>query len=449
MANRVGASRELGLWSATALVVGHTIGVGIFLTPAELIGAVGSPGLTLGLWLACGGILLAGALTFGELGSRYPQAGGLYVYLREAWGRRIAFLYGWQSLLIMDPGVTAALAIGLAPYLVAVWPAAAGHERWVSLATVWALALLNMSGLRLSSRTLNLLTAFKVLALLAVVAGAFTIGTGSWSHFSPWLTRRPGSPPLGQALGLGLIGAFYSFGGFWEASRVAGEIREPRRTLPRALVTGVAAVTALYALTTLAFAYLVPPEHTVDARDFARRVGQGLLGPAGPGVLAAVVVVSASASILALLLMAPRLYVAMSRDGLFPAALAALSPRTDSPARATALLAALASLLVLTGSFSQVVALFMCTTLVFIGLAAAGLFVVRRRAAGITAFLAPGYPVTPAIFVLLVFVVIGLIALARPIPALAGFVLMLIGVPVYAVLTRRARAGPVSLGGAR
>jgi APA family basic amino acid/polyamine antiporter len=349
----------------------------------------------------------------------------------------------------MDPGVTAALAIGLAPYLVAVWPAAAGHERWVSLATVWALALLNMSGLRLSSRTLNLLTAFKVLALLAVVAGAFTIGTGSWSHFSPWLTRRPASPPLGQALGLGLIGAFYSFGGFWEASRVAGEIREPRRTLPRALVTGVAAVTALYALTTLAFAYLVPPEHTVDARDFARRVGQGLLGPAGPGVLAAVVVVSASASILALLLMAPRLYVAMSRDGLFPAALAALSPRTDSPARATALLAALASLLVLTGSFSQVVALFMCTTLVFIGLAAAGLFVVRRRAAGITAFLAPGYPVTPAIFVLLVFVVIGLIALARPIPALAGFVLMLIGVPVYAVLTRRARAGPVSLGGAR
>lgn len=153
----LGRPRELGFWSATALVVGHTIGVGIFLTPSELIGALASPALTLGLWLACGALVLAGAWTFGELASRYPEAGGLYVYLREAWGRRVAFLYGWQSLLVMDPGVTAALALGLAPYLVVLWPAAAGRERWLALAAVWVMALANMAGLRLSSRALNLL----------------------------------------------------------------------------------------------------------------------------------------------------------------------------------------------------------------------------------------------------------------------------------------------------
>jgi APA family basic amino acid/polyamine antiporter len=123
----------------------------------------------------------------------------------------------------MDPGVTAALALGLAPYLVVLWPAAAGRERWLALTAVWVMALANMAGLRVSSRALNLLTAFKVFALLGVIGGAFTIGAGSWAHVSPWLARRPGAPPLSEALGLGLIGVFYSFGGFWEASRVAAD----------------------------------------------------------------------------------------------------------------------------------------------------------------------------------------------------------------------------------
>jgi APA family basic amino acid/polyamine antiporter len=415
-----------------------------------LIGALASPALTFGLWLACGALVLAGAFTFGELASRYPQAGGPYVYLREAWGPRVAFLYGWQSLLIMDPGVTAALAIGLSQYCVVLWPAAAGSERWLALATVWALALVNMAGLRLSARVLNLMTAFKILALLAIVVGAFTIGAGSWSHFSPFAARRPGAPPIREALGLGLIGAFYSFGGFWEASRVAGEMRDPRRELPRALAFGVAIVTVAYVATTLAFLYLVPAEEATSASAFAQRAGEALLGRSGAPAFAAVVVVSVVASVLALLLMAPRLYLAMSRDGLFPAAMARIHPRTMAPARATALLASIASVFVLSGTFSQILALFMCTTLVFIGLAAAGLFLVRRREPGVSEFGAPGYPATPALFVLLVFAVVVVIALARPLPALTGFALMLTGLPVYGILAARgALRGSVSHGGTR
>jgi APA family basic amino acid/polyamine antiporter len=200
----------------------------------------------------------------------------------------------------------------------------------------------------------------------------------------------------------------------------------------------VAVVTALYVLTTLAFLYLVPVEEAADASAFARRFGEALLGASGARALSAVVVVSAAASVLALLLMAPRLYVAMSRDGLFPATLASLHPRTRAPARATTLLAAMATVFVLSGSFSQVVALFMCTTLVFIGLAAAGLAVVRRRPTAAGGFRAPGYPLSPALFVLLVLAVVALIALARPLPALTGFALMLTGVPVFEALARRA-----------
>ena len=422
-------SRPLGLWSATALVVGHTIGVGIFLTPAELIGALAAPGLTLGLWLACGALVLAGAFTFGELASRHPEAGGLYVYLRAAWGRRIAFLFGWQCLLVMDPGITAALALGLSQYLVILWPRAAGSERWLALGTVWTLAVLNMAGLRLSVRVLNVLTAAKVAALSAIVVAAFAVGSGSVSHFLPVFARRSGAPPLAEALGLGLIGAFYSFGGFWEAARVAGEVRDAPRTVPRALALGVATVTTAYVATTVAFLYLASPDKATSAASFATGVGQALFGAHGPTAFASIVVLSVAASASALLLMAPRLYLAMSRDGLFPAALAAVHPVTGTPARATALLAALASVYVLTGSFSQVAAFFMCPTLLFVALAAAGLLRERRRSPDVAGFRAPGQPATAALFVLLLLAVASFIVVARPLPALAGLALVLLGLP--------------------
>lgn len=430
------ARRTLGLLSATALVVGHTIAVGIFLTPAELIGALAFPALTLGLWLACGAIIFAGALTFGELAARYPRAGGPYVYLREAWGERIAFLYGWQSVLIMDPGVTAALASGLAAYVVVLWPRTAGSETIVALAAVWTLTLLAISGLRLSTRTLGVLTALKLLAVVGIVVAAFTVGEGSWANLAPFTARRAAATPLMEALALGLVGVFFSFGGFWEASRMAGEIRNPGRTLPLALGLGVTCVTTVYVLTSVAFMYLVPVEQATTASEFARRAGEAVLGPAGPAVFASVVVLSTLASALALVMMAPHVYVAMGRDGLFPSALAAVRPGTGTPARAMLLLATLASVFVLVGTFQQIVAFFICTALTFIAMAAAALFVVRRRAPGETSFKSPGYPVGPALFVLLITAVVLLVLMARPVEALAGAAIVLLGLPVRHLLLK-------------
>ncbi len=434
--------KPLGAWAATALVVGHTIGVGIFLTPAELIGALASPAFTFGVWLGVGGLVLFGALAYGELASRYPQAGGVYVYLREAWSEEVAFLYGWQCLLVMDPGVTAGLAAGSAAYAAVLWPSAAGSERWIAVGMIWALALLSMAGLRLNVRAIEVLTAVKLLLFVGVIVLAFTAGAGDAAHFSPFLERRAGAPPLFQALGLGLVGAFFSFGGFWEAARVADQVRDPVWTLPRALGLGVVIVTLVYVATTAAFLYLVPSAAAVDAPTFMRAAGEALLGGKGPALLAAAVLLSAVASAAALIFLAPRMYVAMARDRAFPAPLARPHPRTGAPVRATAILACLASLLVWRGSFRQIAAFFLCTSLGFIALAAAGLFLVRRRGSAASVYRAPGQPVSTALFVALLAAVVLLVAVTNPRQAIAGALLVALGIPAHRLLARSGRVAP-------
>lgn len=442
-----GADEKLGVGAATALVVGYTIAVGIFLTPAEVIGLVASPALTLGLWVVCGLLVLAGAFTFGELASRYPEAGGPYVFLREAWGDRAAFLFGWQALLVMDPGVVAALATGLSQYMVVAWPAAEGSERWIAVAFIWILAAVGMSGLKPSVGVLGALTGLKVVVVLLVAVLAFAIGDGSWSNLTPFVGSRSGAPPLGQALAAGLMGVFFSFGGFWEASRVAGEVRDEARTVPVALVLGVTAVIVVYLTTTLAFMYLVPVESTTSATQFAERAGVAMFGRHGPTFLASVVVLSVAASLVALFIMAPRVYMAMQRDGVVPRALVPGGTATSTPVRAMALLALLASLLVFIGSFEEIVAFFMCTTLVFVALAAAALPVARRRDPRAGGFRSPGYPLTPALFVLLLAAVVLLVAINRPVQAFTGFGIVLLGIPAHALVQLRRRRGDGPEGG--
>jgi basic amino acid/polyamine antiporter, APA family len=421
----------LGLGSATALVISHTIAVGIFLTPAELIGGLASPALTFALWIGCSAIVLSGAFTFGELASRHPKAGGLYVYLREAWGPLPAFLYGWQALLVMDPGITAALAAGAAQYVVVIWTNARGFEHLIAVGVIWIGALLNLAGLTFGARIFAALTALKLATLGGIIIGAFTIGEGSWTNFGPVASSGVSRPPVVEALVVGLIGAFFSFGGFWETSRIAGDVREPGRTLPRALVYGVSAVTAIYLMTTAAFIYLVPPAATTSAAEFARQAGQALAGPVGPTLLAAIVLVSVSASVIAMIMVAPRLYEAMGRDGLFPRAVAVRSAGTGAPVRATLLLAVLASTFAILGTFDQIVAFFVCTTLALVALAAAAIFIERRRRPAEGTFRTPGYPVTPALFLLLVGIVVLLIGVNRPVQAGAGLVIVLLGLPVH------------------
>jgi APA family basic amino acid/polyamine antiporter len=441
-----GLRRRLGLATATALVLGEVIGVMIFLTPAGMAKSLGSPFWLLLVWLTMGASAIGGALCFGSLAARYPEAGGLYVYLREAYGSRMAFLYGWLSLLVTDPGLTAMLAVGLAEYVNYLVPLAAWGTKSVAVAAIIALAAVNMHGVSLGAGVLRALAGLKLGLLGFIVVWGFGLGRGDWSNLTPFWTQRPGSDPLLQALGVGLTGAFVSFAGWWDASKIAGELRDPRRALPRALVLGLSLVTVVYIAVSVVFLYLVPPDEIAsDRAAIAALAGRALFGPTGEIVFAFAVVVSVAGSLAAVLMAFPRVYYAMARDGLFFAGVAAVDPRRGTPARAIAIQAALATALALTGTFTEILGYILVPTLIFLALCVGAIFVLRRRVADKLKLAPPGYPISALVFLVPVLVVIVLQFLVNPVRASIGLCVVVLGVPVSGLaLAPRAPSGELS-----
>jgi APA family basic amino acid/polyamine antiporter len=431
--------RQIGLTTATALVVGEVVGVGIFLTPARMTKAVGSPFWILVVWVVAGLMALCGALCFGELAARRPEAGGGYVYLRDAYGEPLAFLYGWMGLLVLDPGLTATLAVGASSYV--------GYALGLSHATLTALAVslivllaaVNVRGVRLGGWLVRWLTLLKVAVLLFIVMWGFGLRLGDWGHFAPFVAQREGSTPLSSALTLAFVWAFFSFGGWWDLSKLGGEVRDPARTLPRAYTLGLAVVAAVYILTSAAFVYLVPAERVTSGEAFAAQAGEALFGRTGGIVFTCVVVVAVVGSLASFTMSAPRVYFAMARDRLFLPSVARLHPRFDTPARAIFIQAALATLLVLLGNFDDIIAYFFFAVVLFISVAVAGLFVLRRGGQR-ASFMTPFYPATPIIFLLLSALLLFLLASDKPGQAFLGVGVVALGLPFYYLVFRRAGA---------
>ncbi len=425
--------------TATALIVGEVIAVGIFLTPAGMAKSLGSPLWLLIVWLLMGGMALCGALCYGELAARFPEAGGGYVYLREAYGRPIAFLYGWMALLVMDPGLTAALAVGLASYVGYIFKLSPAGLKLVAIGSIVFVALVNMRGVRLGGGLIRWLTILKLGLLGLVIVWGFGLRAGHWSNFQPLVVQRPGSEPLIGALAGGIVGAFFSFGGWWDLSKLAGEVRDPERTLPRALIYGVTILTAVYILTSAAFMYLVPLEQVTSGETFAAQAGEVLFGHLGGQILSGIVIVAVMGSLAAVVMSAPRVYFAMARDGLFIPAAAAIHPCYGTPARAIVIQAVLASLLVLVGTFNTIISYFVFVVVIFIALTVAALFVLRRRTPQSIVYRTPAYPVTPVIFLLLIALLLFLLGGHSPKQAALGVGVVALGLPVYYLLFRRKR----------
>jgi len=440
MPGEVNLKRQIGLCTATALIVGEVIAVGIFLTPAGMAKSLGSPVWLLIVWIVMGAMATCGALCYGELAARFPEAGGGYVYLREAYGRPIAFLYGWMALLVMDPGLTAALAVGMAAYVGFIFKLSATALKAVAIGSILLVALVNVRGVRLGGGLIRWLTIIKLGLLGLMIAWGFGSRAGHWSNFIPLVAQRPGSETLPGALAGGLVGAFFSFGGWWDLSKVAGEVRDPERSLPRALVYGVTIITAVYVLTSAAFIYLVPLEHVTSAETFAAQAGGVLFGRLGGPVLSGIVIIAVLGSLAAVVMSAPRVYFAMARDGLFIPAAAAIHPRFQTPARAIAIQAALASTLVLMGTFTTIISYFVFVVVIFIALTVAALFVLRRKTPEAIAYRTPGYPLTPVIFLLLIALLLFLLGGHNPREAILGVGVVALGLPVYYLLFRGQRA---------
>ena len=426
-------ARRLGLASATALVVGEVIGVGIFLTPAGMARSLGSPAWLLGVWLAMGVVTLAGALCFGGFAARHPEAGGSYVYLREAFGPRVAFLFGWMAMLVTDPGLTALFAVGLADTLAPLLGLSAVAVKGLAVGAIVGLGLVNVVGVSLGAGLLRGLVVVKLGLLLLLAVWGVGAGRGAWSNLSPFVGPRPG---VGAFLGA-FVSAFFSFAGWWDASKIAGEVREPGRTVPRALALGVGVVTAVYLLVSLVFVYLVPTATITSDRAFAALAGEALFGRSGGRVFAGIVATAVLGSLACILMAAPRVYYAMARDGLFFRGVAAVHPRFQTPARAVLIQTVLASALVASGTFDQILAYFFFVTVAFLALTVAGAYRPGMRPGPAGVGRVPGYPVTPLVFLLPIVLLLVLLAADKPRESLLGSAVVLLGLPFYRLVAPR------------
>ena len=432
--------RRFGVWAALAMIVAEVVGVGVFLTPAEMSRTLGSTGWVLGVWALMAVMSAAGALCYAELGTRYPEAGGGYVFLREAFGERTAFVYGWMSLLVMDPGLTAALGVGLATYFLALFGAPTTLVPVVAIASIVILAALSMLGVEASSRILRVTAVAKLATVAVLIVAVLVRGGGTEATTVATTTAMPSFPVLAGAL----MGAFFAFGGWWDLGKMSEEVVEPRRTLPIALVGGIVVVTLVYAGLSVAFMHAMQGRQPSTDEAFVASLGSALFGEGAGQLLAAAVVVAVAGSLAAVLLGAPRVYLAMARSGVFPASLVRFDVRRQSAPRATLIQVTLACLLVLLGSFDQILGYFIPAAVFFLGLSAAAILVLPRPAEDPGIFRAPWHPLPIIVFLVLVVIMVVLFAAGRPVQTAIGAAVVALGIPIsFFVIKPRRRTDVV------
>ena len=431
--------RRLGLWSAIAVVVGITIGSGIFRTPASVTNRLPGPLPLFGVWAAGGIVALFGALTLAEVAGAFPSTGGIFVYINKAWGRLPAFLFGWAELAIIRAAAVGAIATTFAEYLLRVLgfdPTVAPYDGWVHYVAAVAIAViaaLNYIGVRWGAFVQNVTAIAKFFGLLFIVVAAIAIGiprTGG--HFTP--IAPAGSFSIAP-FGLALVSVLWAYDGWADLAFISGEVKDPGRNLPRALIYGTLAVIGIYILANIAYLGVMSVEEVRHSKLVAADVALRLVGPAGVTFVALTVMLSTLGTLNGSILTNPRVFFAMAADGLLFRKIAAVHPKFETPYVAIALTALLGIVFVLLRTFEQLADTFVTAILPFYALGVASIFVFRRRAASEYSppFRAPLYPIAPIVFVLatLYLLVNALIDPSSRWGTMAIFAVILLGIPVY------------------
>jgi len=429
--------RRLGLWTAIAVVIGSTIGSGIFRSPAGIADKLPGPFPMLSVWVVGGIFAMCGALTLAEVASAMPETGGIYVFVRDGWGRLAAFLLGWGQLVMIRAASLGAIAITFSEYfhrVLGIDPVAPEHVLQVRLGAAVAILLtgtFNVLGVRLGAAVTNLTVLAKYGGLVFIVLIAFVIGlpqTGG--HFTPAL---PAGSMSTTAFGLALVSTLWAFDGWADLSYAAGEVRDPQRILPRALIGGTALVIVIYLLANVAYLAVMPIEEIRTSKLVAADVAQRLIGPAGVVFVAVTVMLSTFGTLNASLFTTPRLFFAMAEDRLFFPVVAKVHPKFMTPWVAITLAAALGAVFVLTRSFEQLADAFVTAFLPFYALAVAAIFRLRGRPGYNPSFRVPLYPVVPLLFVASVVYLLanGFVNPQSRWMTVSVFAVLLAGVPVY------------------
>ena len=423
-----GLARQLGLFDATMIVMGGMVGTGIFINPYVVARQVHTPALILGAWVLGGLIALAGAFIYAELAARLPEVGGQYAYLRAAYHPAVAFLYGWALLLVVQTGGMAAVAVTFARYFLELTrlPLSDG---FVAAAALGLLTALNCLGVRAGSAVQSALMVTKVLAIALLVGCGWLLVGAPRVALRPALDR-PVSFDLLTSIGAALVPVMFAFGGWQTASFVAGEMREPRKTLPRGLLVGVAGVIVLYLAVNFVCVRALGAAGLADTTTPASQVMRLALGEAGAKLIAVGIVISTLGFLSQSVLTAPRVYFAMAGDGLFFRSVAWLSPRTRVPVGAILLQGAWAIVIALSGRYEQILNYVVSMDWLFFGLTATCLFVFRRRQPQ-AAYRTPGHPVTTALFVAVAWLVVANTLYKYPRHTAIGLAILLTGIPVH------------------
>ena len=435
--------KELDRFDTAMVVVGGIIGAGIFINPYIVAQRLDSPALVMAAWLAGGVVALAGALTFAELGTLFPRAGGHYAYLREAYHPMAGFLYGWGLLLMIEGGAIAAVAITFAEYTLRLVGNTGADGQILAVLGIVVVAAVNYVGVKPGSRVLNTFVILKLIPIgLLIFAGLFlpiretgaeaAIGAAAGA-LEPIV--RPGGGMLLFAFGAALIPIMFTYGGWQNANYVAEEMKDPVRDMPVGLLAGTALVVLVYGL--INFVYLKVLGHTGLANTLtpASDVADLLFGTTGNFLITLGIAVS-TFGFLNLTMLAPtRVYYAMARDGLFPERVARLHPKYDTPSVAIVIQSVWAVVLVTTGSYAQLVDYVVSADWFFFGLAGASLFVFRKkiplaeRPEGV--FATPLYPLVPGLFVAVSILILGSVLWNNPVRSGIGFAILAAGVPAY------------------
>jgi basic amino acid/polyamine antiporter, APA family len=437
--------RTLGLWSSVALVVGITIGSGIFRSPANVARLVPNPLLMVGLWAAGGLITLCGALSLAELAAALPETGGFYAYLREGWGRWAAFLFGWSQLVLIRASALGGIAIVFGEYLlrslridpIAHYAAA----RSLSAAAIAFAALVNIVGVNLGAAIVGASTAAKFSALALLVAAALALG-GSHGASLANVTTATGAPIGIGAVGLALVSILWAYDGFGDLSFAGGEVKEPQKTLPRAIILGTLALIAIYIATNIAYVYVSPIDTVAHSPLVAADTMFALFGQGGVVLVAAFVMISSFSSLNGSMLASPRIFFAMADDGLFFRGIARVHPRFRTPYVAILLAAVLGMALVLSRSFEALTNTFVLAIWPFYALSVAAIYRLRRRRPELPRpYRVAGYPVVPALFVVSVIAFVVNSLVNDTMNSLVTFGVIATGLPVYYFLFSTRRRG--------
>ena len=425
-------ARVLTLRDLVLIVVGTTIGSGIFTVPGSVLRQSGGDlGVALVVWVVGSVLALLGALTFGELGAMLPDAGGSYTYVREAFGRLPAFLLGWTLFLAINTGSTATLAVAFANYLSEVVPLTPLAHKLAGVAMIAAVTAVNIRGVRQAATVQNWSTALKVGAILVLAVAGFALGDG-YHRADTRAFTTPLSLGSVSSAGIALLGVLWAYEGWQNVTNSAGEAADPQRTFARGIGLGAAALVAVYLTANAGYVAALSSSGVAATDRVAADAVRALFGPASAKLVTLVILVSIFSAANGLALTGPRMYFAMARDGLFFRSLSEVHPRFGTPALAVAASAVWATLLALSGSFEQLFTYVVFASWMFAGLAAAGVFVLRRRRPDAPRpFRVPGYPVTPALFIAAAAAIVINTIVGRPVQAVIGLGIVATGVPAY------------------